>query len=289
MEAADTATEKLSVPSSAFDEMARKYESGLGGANRDIVRALLNRSKIEFPIDPESVIHDNACGPAIVTSMILEEHTSRSPAPHIFATDYAQGMIDITNSYKERNGWDTVTVQYMDGQALSFEDAKFTHSISSLGVFMFPDEKKGLSEMYRTLQPGGWIGVTSWKDVRWPVAAKSAYERLFPDAREPMKVPNAKNWEDPTNCESNLLNAGFKNVKSEVVTCLSRQPSKEVGIEVLTGFLRNLSPTAKEWDEETWKVYCQYFKESVEGIFAPASNGNGVECTLYAIITTGTK
>ncbi|KAK6540563.1 hypothetical protein TWF694_009354 [Orbilia ellipsospora] len=287
MEASNAATEKLSVPSSAFDEMAKKYESGLGGANRDIVQALLNRAKMESPIASESVIHDNACGPAIVTSMILEENTS--PAPCIFATDYAQGMIGIASSYKERNNWDSVTVQQMDGQALSFEDGKFTHSLSSLGVFLFPDEKKGLSEMYRTLKPGGWIGVTSWKDVRWPAAALTAYEKLFPDAQDPMKLPSAKNWEDPADCQSNLSNAGFKDVKSEVVRCINRQPSKETGIEVLTGFLRNLSPTAKDWDEETWKAYCQYFKESAEDMFIPASSGDGVECILYAIITTGKK
>ncbi|EPS37137.1 hypothetical protein H072_9278 [Dactylellina haptotyla CBS 200.50] len=278
---------KLNIPSHVFDEIAKKYASGLGGANSDIVRELLSRCQEEYPISEESVIHDNACGPAIVTSSILDSNTGS--VPRIFATDYAQGMIDVANTYKERKGWDSVTVQFMDGQALEFEDEKFTHSISSLGVFLFPDDKKGLSEMYRTLKPGGWIGVTSWKDVRWPAAAKIAYDRLFPDAQEPMQLPNVKNWEDPTSCRSNLLDAGFKDVKSEVIPCINRQPSTEAGIEVLTGFLRSLSPTAKAWEDGTWGEYCKHFGDAIKDAFVPSLDGNGVECTLYAIVTSGFK
>ncbi|KAF3315929.1 hypothetical protein TWF173_003124 [Orbilia oligospora] len=285
--AATQPEKKISLPSKIFDEMAKKYENGLGGAQNDIVRALLSYSKENHPIDSNSVIHDNACGPAVATSEILNQ--SIAPPPKIFATDYAQGMIDITNSYKERRGWDTVTVQQMDGQALSFEDAKFTHSISSLGVFMFPDEKKGLSEMYRTLKPGGWIGVTSWKDVRWPTAAIAAYEKLFPAAKEPLILPILKNWMDPESCERNLRQAGFHDVKAEVVPCVNRQLSKEIGASAFVEFLRHVSPTITSWDESTQERFLAYYSNLVEDMFSPAINGNGVELTLYAIVASGRK
>ncbi|KAK6506566.1 hypothetical protein TWF506_011471 [Arthrobotrys conoides] len=284
---ADTQPENFSVPSEVFDEMAKKYENGLGGAQNDIVRALLSHSKENHPIDSNSVIHDNACGPAVATGEILSQGIS--PPPKIFATDYAQGMIDITRSYKERRGWDSVTVQQMDGQALSFEDEKFTHSISSLGVFMFPDGKKGLSEMYRTLKPGGWIGVTSWKDVRWPTAAIAAYEKFFPNAQEPLALPMPKNWMDPENCERNLREAGFHDVKAEVVPCTNRQLSKEIGASAFVEFITYVSPTVKSWDEDTRERFLAYYSTLVEDMFLPANNGNGVELTLYSIVTSGRK
>ncbi|KAK6345792.1 hypothetical protein TWF730_010135 [Orbilia blumenaviensis] len=284
---ATTQTEKLNVPSQVFDEMAKKYENGLGGAQNDIVRELLSHCKEAYPIVSASIIHDNACGPAVVTGEILNQGIV--PSPQIFATDYAQGMIDITNSYKERKGWNTVTVQQMDGQALSFEDEKFTHSISSLGVFMFPDERKGLSEMYRTLKPGGWVGVTSWKDVRWPTAATSAYERLFPEAKEPMILPLAKNWMETDSCEQTLRNAGFRDVRAEVFPCINRQPSKEVGASIVAGFLRNVSPTAKAWDDKTWERYADCFCKLIEEMYSPLEDGSGVELKLYAIVTSGRK
>ncbi|KAK6331551.1 hypothetical protein TWF718_002100 [Orbilia javanica] len=278
---------KFSPPSEIFDEMAKKYENGIGGAQNDIIKALLAHADEVCPIDSSSIIHDNACGPAVVTNEILSRGIT--PAPRIFATDYAHGMIDITNSYKDRRGWDTVVVQYMDGQALSFEDEKFTHSISSLGVFMFPDDDKGLSEMLRTLKPGGWVGVSSWKDVRWPAAAMAAYEKLFPDAKEPMILPIPKNWMDAETCKNNLLRAGFHDVKAEVITCVNRQSSKEVGGSAFAGFLRQVSPTVRGWDDETREEYMAYYSKLVEDMFSPSVRGDGVELKLYAIVTSGRK
>ncbi|KAK6511088.1 hypothetical protein TWF481_000010 [Arthrobotrys musiformis] len=280
-------TEKLSMPSEIFDEMARKYKNGLGGAQNDIVRALLSHSKERHPIKSDSIIHDNACGPAVVTSEILTRGID--PLPHIFATDYAQGMVEIANSYKERGGWDTVSVQQMDGQALSFEDEKFTHSISSLGVFMFPDDKKGLAEMYRTLKPGGWVGVTSWSDVRWPTAAISTYEKLFPDAKEPIILPQVKNWMDPENCQKNLRQAGFHSIKVETIPCINRQPTKEMGASAFAEFLRHVSPTVKSWDDQTREEFMLSFRQLIEDMYSPSTNGSGVELTMYAIVTSGSK
>ncbi|KAK6524354.1 hypothetical protein TWF281_011262 [Arthrobotrys megalospora] len=284
---ATNTTEKVNLPSQVFDELAKRYENGLGGAQIDIVRGILSHSKDKYPIDSNSIVHDNACGPAVVTNQILSQGIS--PPPHIFATDYAEGMINVANCYKERNSWDTVTVQHMDGQSLTFEDEKFTHSISSLGVFMFPDEKKGLSEMYRTLKPGGWIGVSSWKDVRWPTAALAAYEKVFPDAKDPMVLPLAKNWMDPESCERNLREAGFQDVKAEVLPCANRQPNAKVGASIFAGFLKQISPTARAWDEKTWERYAECLSGLIEEMFAPSADGNGVEVTLYAIVTSGRK
>lgn len=272
------------VSSTVFDEIAKKYETGTGGSTREIAEALLQRAP---SITSHSIIHDNACGPAIITSLIYQSDTS--PPPKVFATDYAQGMIDVTNTYKERHGWQNLEVQLMDGQDLRFENDKFTHSISCLGVFMFPDDNKGLTEMYRTLKPGGWIGVTSWNNIVWQPCAQEAYRRIFPEAKDDMVVPRAKKWEDPEDCEKNLLTAGFKDVKVEVIEVTNRQPDRETGIGSFLGFARQFSPTAKEWDDETFARFGEYFTEAISPYFVDAPDGSGVEMKAKAVLTYGTK
>jgi ubiquinone/menaquinone biosynthesis C-methylase UbiE len=44
------------------------------------------------------------------------------------------------------------------------KDEMFTHSITCMGVFAFPDPVKGVREIYRTLQVGGTAVVTTWKN-----------------------------------------------------------------------------------------------------------------------------
>lgn len=47
---------------------------------------------------------------------------------------------------------------------LGLKDEIFTHSITCMCVFAFPDPVKGIREIYRTLQVGGTAVVTTWKD-----------------------------------------------------------------------------------------------------------------------------
>lgn len=56
-----------------------------------------------------------------------------------------------------------VEAQVMDGQALTLPDASFDAVFSIFGVIMFPDWRKGLSEMARVTRPGGYGIVATWQ------------------------------------------------------------------------------------------------------------------------------
>lgn len=56
--------------SSAF---ASEYERQSGGVTRQIA---IKGLKLLPPITSDSIIHDNACGPGIVSSLILKQFTS---------------------------------------------------------------------------------------------------------------------------------------------------------------------------------------------------------------------
>jgi SAM-dependent methyltransferase len=64
-----------------------------------------------------------------------------------------------------------VEVLTMDGQNLSFPDAGFDAALSVLGVILFPDAVRGLSELRRAVKPGGRIALVTW-------TAPEAYELI---------------------------------------------------------------------------------------------------------------
>ena len=55
-----------------------------------------------------------------------------------------------------------VEVLTMDGQNLSLPDGSFDAALSVLGVILFPDAVRGLSELRRTVKRGGRIALVTW-------------------------------------------------------------------------------------------------------------------------------
>ena len=55
-----------------------------------------------------------------------------------------------------------VTVNEMDGQALTFPDDTFDAAFSIFGLMFFPDRAKGMREMHRVLRPEGRVGIVVW-------------------------------------------------------------------------------------------------------------------------------
>ena len=65
----------------------------------------------------------------------------------------------------------TIEVLTMNGQDLSLPDASFDAALSVLGVILFPNAARGLSELRRAVRPGGRIALVTW-------TAPEAYELM---------------------------------------------------------------------------------------------------------------
>lgn len=75
----------------------------------------------------------------------------------VVATDIAPTLIARLNSRARHEKLSNLEGRVMDGHALELEDEAFDISGSQLGVTVFPDLKRGLSEMVRVTKPGGRV------------------------------------------------------------------------------------------------------------------------------------
>ena len=86
----------------------------------------------------------------------------------VTAIDASPAMVERTRERAAATGL-TVEAITMDGQDLAFPAASFDAAISILGVILFPDAVRGLSELRRVVRPGGRIALITW-------TAPDAYE-----------------------------------------------------------------------------------------------------------------
>ncbi|KFY19131.1 hypothetical protein V491_04582, partial [Pseudogymnoascus sp. VKM F-3775] len=73
-------------PFEHFEEIALRYETTMGGLSRELSRYII-RGPAATTISTDSVVLDNACGPAIVTEEILFALPASSIPPIIQAVD----------------------------------------------------------------------------------------------------------------------------------------------------------------------------------------------------------
>lgn len=115
-------------------------------------------------LEPQSHVLDSGAG----TGGAALELARRGH--RVAAIDASKAMV---RRAKERASSEGLVIESltMDGQSLSFRNASFDAALSVLGVILFPDAVRGLSELHRTVRPGGRIALITW-------TAPEAYELI---------------------------------------------------------------------------------------------------------------
>lgn len=134
----------------------------------------------------------------------------------VLATDFSPGMVARIAAKAPLN----VEARVMDGQALDLPDADFDAVFSIFGVFMFPDWRRGLSEMARVTRPGGYGVVAVWQDrgAGAFMLLGQLVARLFPD-RGLSPIPEAMTILDTVDgLAGELVSAGYRDPRIELVT-----------------------------------------------------------------------
>ena len=103
-------------------------------------------------VRPGASVLDIACGTGSLAFIAAAQ------GARVLAIDYSPGMVDAVNAAAKPG----VEASVMDGQALDLSDGEFDAVFSLFGIMLFPDWRRGLSEMARVVRPGGTGCVASW-------------------------------------------------------------------------------------------------------------------------------
>lgn len=161
-------------------------------------------------LTPESRVLDVAAGTGA-----LALAAARTGA-RVLATDFSPGMVARIAAA----GLPNVEARAMDGQALDLPEASFDAVFSIFGVIMFPDWRKGLTEMARVTRPGGHGVIATWQSrgAATFLLLGDIRRKLFPE-REGMTMPEAvQALSDPADFARELIAAGYRDPAIESVT-----------------------------------------------------------------------
>ncbi|KAJ7739566.1 S-adenosyl-L-methionine-dependent methyltransferase [Mycena metata] len=169
-------------------------------------KAMLAQSGL-LPTPPSNaVILDNACGAAVLTS-ILFEAIGKTGDVRVVCADLDDNMVKNAAERIKSNGWNAEAT-VADAQALSFPDNQFTHNLINFGIQHISDATLVAKESFRVLKSGGKLGITSWVSPGW----LESFQAVIPGFTLPPIIT-----EGPTATKEStttfLSAAGFTNVE----------------------------------------------------------------------------
>ncbi|KAJ2989008.1 hypothetical protein NUW58_g3686 [Xylaria curta] len=208
----------------------------------------------------ESRILDSACGPGIVSKLLLSpspEYVSVpglpiNPPPQVTGIDLSEPMIQQYKANAAALGWSRSESYVQDSQDLArFTDATFDAVVMSLGIFMLGDAIAGAKEMHRVLKPGGHAVVTTWKTRRPQDIMSRVAQTIRPDGAGAKAMDMDPKWLTSEHLATVMAAGGFK---SESTSLYEAEPNWKHGS--LGDLLEALSSPmwtaqfCKGWSEE---------------------------------------
>lgn len=235
-----TASMSQHTTEGSFNDLVEQYEARSGGHTRALARHVLQLPAASGITAEDAVVLDNASGTAIVTDEIirLSRQSGLKTIPQLHAVDIAPNMVKMaTAKLQTLDVGDRAIADTMPGEALTFPDETFTHSITNCGILFFKDSKSGAHEIYRTLKPGGIAIVTSWRKFDFFRTVVIPAQKAVRPNDEPFPRPMRQPWYDPSFVEGVMKEAGFEDVSLEekVVTYGARD--EEGVVEMLVSQL----------------------------------------------------
>lgn len=131
----------------AWDSIAAGYDEFVTPKNLALAQDALRRADLR----PGMRLLDVAAG-----SGALSIPAARLGA-EVLATDISSVMVERLEARAREEGLSNLESRVMDGHALDVENDAFDISGSQFGVMLFPDLKRGLSELARVTKPGGRV------------------------------------------------------------------------------------------------------------------------------------
>ncbi|KAK7752286.1 hypothetical protein SLS62_005822 [Diatrype stigma] len=206
-----------SVEQSHFNQNASTYEKLAGKTSGTLAAAALSMLPLST-YGADSHILDSACGPGVVTKLLLSPSPDYiavpglpiRPPPRVTGIDIAPAMVELFNHNISTCGWETAEGIVQDSGDLSrFRDGAFDAVVMNLGIFALRDPAAGAAEMYRVLKPGGHAVVTTWKVPRLGKLLQAVIEAIRPGRGNANPMLLDPVWEAREKLEETMRAGGF--------------------------------------------------------------------------------
>ena len=126
------------------------YDELFARATRLFIPALLGAARAA----PGQRLLDVATGTGAAAAVAAD---LVGPSGSVVGADISPAMLEVARRNLKSQ---PIMFELADGQALPFPDASFDAVVCQLGLMLFPNPARGLSEFRRVLRHGGWAAVS---------------------------------------------------------------------------------------------------------------------------------
>ncbi len=183
-------------------------------------------------IGPGSQVLDVAAGAGEQTLLIAHRV---GPGGSVLATDLSPAILALAEDNARMAGLSNVQFQVADGEDLQVAPASFDAVVCRLGLMLFGDPLRGLSEMYRALKPGGRIGTLVFSQPQHNPCITMLMATALQHAGLPAPNPGAPggllSLGRPGGCDELFVAAGFQDVATTRLNAPFRMPSAKAYLD----------------------------------------------------------
>lgn len=215
-----------------WDLTAEDYDQLSENATGQYLLDVINISGLLEQYSKEVILRviDIAGGNGLLARKILQSLKDSNRDKNNFyicSTDFSEKMVQVAKQRMSQlqirdDLKQCCDFQVMDGQNLTVDSNSLDFAFSCFGLFMFPNRKKGLEEMYRVLKPSGKGIISSWATFHFEVSA-SVFQKVvnhpeIQPIKQLLKQPNfSVGFKEENSIKEELAAVGFKNIKIVVV------------------------------------------------------------------------
>lgn len=207
----------------------------------------------------------------------------------VVATDISPTILEYAAKMAADAGLDNVTTLEADGEDLSaLPDASFDAAVSRVGLIYFPDQHRALTEICRTLRPGGMLSsvVYSTPDRNGFFARPVGIIRRIADLPAPAPgMPGPFSLGTPGVAEAAYEKAGLVDVTVTVVPSPVRMSSAAECLQFEQDSFGALHQMLSGVSDEERAGAWQEIKEALEEFEGP----DGFVGPCEMLVVTGTK
>jgi SAM-dependent methyltransferase len=208
------------------------------------------------------------------------------PKGDVLAADVSASMLNVAAEAARKEGFTNVETRVMSAENLELDTDSFDAVICRIALMLFPNPAKALTEMRRTVKPGGKVAV-----IVHSALEKNPYHGIFYETVRCLgNIPlpgRGEPWMfalgEPGALEDVYKRAGFLNMSVQAVSVQRRFLSAADAIRTVTGGdLKELVNQLNERERERAWVEIEEQLSRFEG-------PNGLEVPGEVLLGVGTK